>query len=113
MRHRARVRHGAGDRQGLHEQPSAARVIEVHVGNEHDVHRRRLEAESPERREHERDRVIGAGVDHGDATVALDQVHGGIARLHVLGVDRGDAARVRDHGCHGGCAHVDDRMLPR
>ena len=82
--------------QLLQQQPGAAGVIQVHVGQEDVVDRAARDAELGERRQQVRHRVVRADVDEGGAPAVHDDVRGGVARVQVLGVDGGDAVRVAD-----------------
>ena len=85
-------RHGVGEL--LHQPPRPARMVQVHVRQQHVVDRRACDAKFRERRQQVGDGSVGAHIDEGRATAILDDVRGGVPGIEVLGIDGADAVRV-------------------
>ncbi len=94
MRRAARMQQRARLRQLAHQQPGAAGVIEVHVGEQQVVDRLTGDAELGECAEQQGDRRVGPDVDECRAAFIHDEVRGGVSRVQVLGVDGTDAVGV-------------------
>ena len=88
------MQHRAGAGELAHQPSGAARVIEVHVGQQDVVDGVAGDAELGERRQQIRHRVVGADVDEGGASRVFDEVRRRVARIQILGIDRADAVRV-------------------
>ena len=95
VRRAARVQYRPGVRQRLHHLAGAARMVEVHVGQEQPVHLLAGDAEFVERRQQPRRRRAGAGVDEGRAAVLHHEVAAGEAGAHVERVDQVHAVAER------------------
>jgi hypothetical protein len=74
-------------RQLLHEEPDAARMVEVDVGGDHVVDVSDVEGGTVERGEQARHRMVRAGIDEGGAAALDDQVGGVEQRSMKAGVD--------------------------
>ena len=94
VRRAARMQHRHGVGELLHQPPRPAGVVQVHVRQQHVVHRRARDAKLGERRQQVGDGSVGAHIDEGRATAILDDVRGGVPGIEVLGIDGADAVRV-------------------
>ena len=100
------MQHGTGIRERAQQQPGPASVVEMHVGQEHEVDRARGNLELAQRREQVGYGVIGTHVDECGAARVLNDVRSREPPSNVFRIDGGDSVRVRrEHRGRKFCGH--------
>ncbi|MNM41671.1 hypothetical protein D3C81_524940 [compost metagenome] len=101
VRRAARMQHRTRIRQLLHQQASAAGMIQVHVGQQQPVHRLHAQPVVGQGLQHRRHRQAGTAVDERGTTIFDDQVGGieiGPLETGIDGVDAGIGGHRRAPG---------------
>src|SRR5690242_2129272 len=87
-----------------YEQSSPARMIHVHMREEHVVDRITSHTELIQRREQIRNRVVRARVNERSPSVLPDYVHSRVTGVHIFGVHRENPVRMSSNSrLHGLC----------
>ena len=100
------MQHGPRVRQRLDQLAGAARVVEVHVGQEQVIDLLARDTEFVQRREQPWGSRRGAGIHERGPAVVHDEVTRGQARADVVGIDQVHAIAHRDGVGPGACVGV-------
>ena len=100
------MQHGPRVRQRLDQLAGAARVVEVHVGQEQVIHPLARDTEFVQRRKQPWGSRGGARIHEGCPAIVHDEVTRGQARADVMGVDEVHAIANRDGVGPGTCVGI-------
>ena len=94
VRRATRMQQRLGVGELAHQPARPSGMVQMHVRQQHEVHRLARDAQFRERGEQVGDGCVRPHIDKGGATGLDDDVRGGVPRVQVLGIDCADAVRV-------------------